>query len=58
VRIGEWSIIVRLEKLISAQLDEQTRQKLINELFSKWLEEEVKKNITIDPLDSETSEVA
>lgn len=58
IRIGEWSIIVRLEKLISAQLDEQTRQKLINELFSKWLEEEVKKNITIEPLDSETSEVA
>lgn len=58
VRIGEWSIIVRLEKLISAQLDEQTRQKLINELFSKWLEEEVKKHITIEPLDSETSEVA
>ncbi|QDZ38671.1 peptidylprolyl isomerase [Euhalothece natronophila Z-M001] len=58
VRIGEWSIIVRLEKLISAQLDEPTRQKLIHELFSKWLEEEVKKQIKIEPLDTETSEVA
>lgn len=58
VRIGEWSIIVRLEKLISAQLNDATRQKLLNELFSKWLEEEVKKIITIEPLNSETSEVA
>ncbi|AFZ44953.1 PpiC-type peptidyl-prolyl cis-trans isomerase [Halothece sp. PCC 7418] len=58
VRIGEWSIIVRLEKLISAQLNDATRQKLLNELFSKWLEEEVKKMTTIEPLNSETSEVA
>ncbi|NBD34212.1 MAG: peptidylprolyl isomerase [Cyanobacteria bacterium] len=58
VRIGEWHIIVRLEKLISAQLNDATRQKLLNELFSKWLEEEVKKMITIEPLNSETSEVA
>jgi parvulin-like peptidyl-prolyl isomerase len=58
VRIGEWNIIVRLEKLISAQLNDATRQKLINELFSKWLEEQVKKIITIEPLNSDTSEVA
>ncbi|MDR9402011.1 MAG: peptidylprolyl isomerase [Halothece sp. Uz-M2-17] len=58
VRVGEWSIIVRLEKLISAQLNDGTRQKLLNELFSKWLEEEVKKMTTVEPLNSETSEVA
>lgn len=58
VRIGEWNIIVRLEKLISAQLDESIRQKLLNELFAKWLEEEVQKTTSIEPLNSETSEVA
>lgn len=58
MRIGEWSIIVRLEKLISAQLDDPTRQKLLNELFSKWLEEQVKKITTLEPFNSETSEVA
>jgi parvulin-like peptidyl-prolyl isomerase len=58
VRIGEWNIIVRLEKLISAQLDEPTRQKLLNELFNQWLEEQIKKLTTIEPLNSETSQVA
>ncbi|AFZ49842.1 peptidylprolyl isomerase [Dactylococcopsis salina] len=58
VRVGEWSIIVRLEKLISAQLDDATRQKLLNELFSKWLEEQIQKITKIEPLNSETSEVA
>ena len=57
VHISEWHIIVRLEKLISAQLNEATRQKLLHELFSQWLEEEVKKITTIEPLNSETSEV-
>lgn len=58
VRIGEWNIIVRLEKLISAQLDDSIRRKLLNELFSKWLEEQVQKATSIEPLNSETSEVA
>lgn len=58
VQIGEWSIIVRLEKLISAQLNEATRQKLLNELFSQWLEAEVQKITAIEPLNSEPSEVA
>jgi len=58
VRVGEWNIIVRLEKLISAQLDEVTRQKLLNELFNQWLEEQVQKLTAIEPLNSETSEVA
>jgi parvulin-like peptidyl-prolyl isomerase len=58
VRIGEWNIIVRLEKLISAQLDEATQQKLLNELFNQWLEEQVQKLTGIEPQNSETSEVA
>ena len=40
-KIGDWFIVVRLEKFIPAQLDEATRQRLINELFSRWLREQM-----------------
>lgn len=40
-RIGEWWIIVRLEKLLPAKLDEPMKQKLLNELFSTWLQEQL-----------------
>lgn len=40
-RIGEWMVIVRLERFIPAQMDEAMRQRLLNELFSVWLEEQV-----------------
>ncbi len=40
--IGEWFVIVRLEKLIPAQLDEFMRRRLINELFENWLQEQIK----------------
>jgi parvulin-like peptidyl-prolyl isomerase len=39
--VGEWSAIVRLENLIPVQLDEAIRQKLLNELFETWLQEEL-----------------
>jgi antirestriction protein len=38
--VGESSAIVRLEQLIPAQLDELMCQKLLNELFKTWLQEE------------------
>jgi parvulin-like peptidyl-prolyl isomerase len=41
--IGEWYVIVRLEKLLPAQLDEAMRRKLIDELFEQWVAEEIKK---------------
>ena len=34
---GEWQVIVRLEKLLPARLDEPMRQRLLNELFEVWL---------------------
>jgi len=37
VRLGEWYVIVRLEKYFPAQLDSPTRQRLLNELFESWL---------------------
>ncbi|MBD2608489.1 glycosyltransferase [Scytonema hofmannii FACHB-248] len=40
-RIGEWWIIVRLEKLLPAKLDEAMKEKLLNELFTTWLQEQL-----------------
>lgn len=43
VKMGQWAVIVRLEKLNAAQLDEQTQQVLLEELFKTWLDETVEK---------------
>jgi parvulin-like peptidyl-prolyl isomerase len=40
-QIGEWLIIVRLEKLIPAQMDQAMIQRLLNEMFNSWLQTEV-----------------
>jgi parvulin-like peptidyl-prolyl isomerase len=34
-------IIIRLEKLVSAQLDDATRSNILNHLFESWLSEEI-----------------
>ena len=39
---GKGALLVRLEKFISAQLDQPMRQKLLNELFADWLQEQLK----------------
>ena len=39
--LGEWFVIVRQEKLVPAQLDESMGQRLLNELFSMWLQEQL-----------------
>lgn len=44
-RAGDWIVIVRLEKFMPAQLDDAMRRRLLNELFTLWLQEEVQKNI-------------
>ncbi|MBE9166119.1 peptidylprolyl isomerase [Pleurocapsales cyanobacterium LEGE 06147] len=41
VRIEEWIVIVRLEKLFSAQLDRRLRRRLLDELFQNWLFEQL-----------------
>lgn len=38
---GEWLMIVRLERVIPAQLDEPMRHRLLNELFVVWLQEQL-----------------
>ncbi len=38
-RIGEWIVIVRLEKFIPAQMDDAMRRRLLTEFFNVWLQE-------------------
>jgi len=47
-RIEEWYAIVRLEKLIPAQLDDAMRRRLLDELFRSWVDEQVQKSVAIE----------
>lgn len=40
-RIGEWYVVVRLEKFFPAQLDEPTKARLLDEMFQTWMREQV-----------------
>lgn len=40
-RVGEWVVIVRLERFIPAQLDDAMRQRLLNEAFNEWIKEQL-----------------
>jgi parvulin-like peptidyl-prolyl isomerase len=40
-RIGEWIVIIRLEKFIPAQMDESMRRRLLNESFNQWLQRQM-----------------
>ncbi|MBD2257434.1 peptidylprolyl isomerase [Pseudanabaena sp. FACHB-2040] len=46
-RVGEWFVVVRLEKFLPAKMDDATLQRLLDELFSVWLKEEIEKNMGI-----------
>ena len=43
LKIGEWWVVLQLETIIPAQLDEEMRQYLTEELFNQWAYEEVQK---------------
>jgi parvulin-like peptidyl-prolyl isomerase len=43
LQIGEWWVVLQLETIIPAQLDEEMRQYLTEELFNQWIYEEVQK---------------
>ncbi|MEM8777295.1 MAG: peptidylprolyl isomerase [Cyanobacteria bacterium P01_G01_bin.49] len=49
--VGDWWIILRLEKYMSAQLDDPTRQRLINELFQGWLLTQFQQNVSFSPVE-------
>jgi parvulin-like peptidyl-prolyl isomerase len=40
-QVGEWIVILRLEKYLSCELDPPTRQRLRNDLFQQWLATEM-----------------
>lgn len=40
-QIGEWLVIARLEQFIPAQFDDTMRQRLLNEQFQEWLNEQI-----------------
>lgn len=43
MRVGEWVVILRLEKYLSAQLDQNMKRRLLDELFEQWLQEKLQK---------------
>jgi parvulin-like peptidyl-prolyl isomerase len=45
IKIENWVVIVRLEKLLSSQLNEPMCQRLLNELFEQWLQEKMHENV-------------
>ncbi|NJN75245.1 MAG: peptidylprolyl isomerase [Synechococcaceae cyanobacterium RL_1_2] len=47
MKVGEWYVIVKLEKFLSAQLDEQTRKRLLDELFNDWIEQTYRDQVSI-----------
>lgn len=49
-KVGDWFVVVRLEKFLPAKLDEATRQRLLDELFNNWLIEQVKQGIADNDL--------
>jgi parvulin-like peptidyl-prolyl isomerase len=44
VQLDKWYVIIRPEQIITAQLDEPMRQRLIDELFQIWVQEQVQLN--------------
>jgi parvulin-like peptidyl-prolyl isomerase len=55
--LAEWTVIIRLEKFIPAQLDDQMRQALINEMFETWLREETTKIGKLELVDRDVAEI-
>ncbi len=49
LQIGEWWVIIRLEKYIASQLDDNLRQRLRNDLFQKWLMSQIQENVKFFP---------
>jgi parvulin-like peptidyl-prolyl isomerase len=47
-RVGNWYIILRLEKMVQAQLDGAMLQRLFNELFQSWLQEQIEEKVKLE----------
>jgi PPIC-type PPIASE domain len=46
--LAEWFIIIRLEQFHAAQLDDGMRQRLLEELYQNWLQEQIQKVSFVD----------
>lgn len=57
-RVGEWIVLVRLEKFIPAQLDESMRRRLLNECFNNWLQEQLNQLGSFIPSESANADSA
>lgn len=47
-RIGEWIVILRLEKYITTPLDQNLRRRLLDELFNQWLNEQIRDHVKVN----------
>jgi parvulin-like peptidyl-prolyl isomerase len=54
-RVGEWLVLVRLERFIPAQLDDAMRRRLLNECFNNWLQEQLNQLSSFTVSDSNSS---
>jgi parvulin-like peptidyl-prolyl isomerase len=50
--IGEWVVIVQMEQFVPSQLDEAMQQRLLNELFAGWLQEQLAAVSSANPLNT------
>jgi parvulin-like peptidyl-prolyl isomerase len=41
IQIDEWFLIIRLERSLPAQLDDTMKQRLLQELFNEWLQNQI-----------------
>lgn len=48
-RVGEWIVIIRLENFLSAKLDAPMRQRMLDEMFREWLNQEIKQKVSFLP---------
>ncbi|MFN5515532.1 MAG: hypothetical protein ACK5CA_12520, partial [Cyanobacteriota bacterium] len=56
-QIGEWWVVLRLEKYLASQLDDAMRARLRNDLFQRWLLNQLQKEVKLfPPSPSETAE--
>ncbi len=58
MKLENWYVILRLEKLIPAQLDDATGAMLLNHLFEKWLAEQIQQTPILISHDVETRLIA
>ncbi len=54
VRIGDWMVVVRLEELVPAQLDAAMEQRLLDELYGNWLQQQVQQSLQPMPVPAST----